>query len=120
MVLQQPIHSIRFSAFLISGERQDEIATRPEALAMEPDERGDQCDVARLHVLRAATVEPAVSFDQLKWVGSPVTTASFTHIQMAHREDGFQPWRVIAVDARHQVPFPVVGSEYFHVSGRKA
>ena len=118
MVLDQPVDAIRFAAFLIGGEREDDVAIGLKAFAVQAEEGLDQDGVGLLHVLGAAAVVVAVFGYELEGVGGPVAAACFDDIEMADEQDGlFAAGAVIADD---QILLAVVGAEQLHVRGGKA
>ena len=87
MVLQQPVHAVRFAAFLVGGEGEDQVAVGAVVFTVEADEVGDQDGVVHLHVLGAAAIEVAVFLDELEGVGGPVGAAGFDDVQVADESE---------------------------------
>ena len=119
VVLDQPVDAVRLAALFIGGEREDDVAVRTEAFALQAEEGLDQDGVGLLHVLGAAAVEVAVFLgDELEGIGGPVVAARFDDVEMADEQDGLLA--ACAVVAHDEVLLAVVGAEQLHVRGGKA
>jgi len=87
VVLDQPVDAIRFAAFLVRREREDDVAIGTEAFAVQAQERFHQDSVGLLHVLGAAAVVVAVFGYKLEGVGGPVAAACFDDIEVADEQE---------------------------------
>jgi hypothetical protein len=106
---EEPVDTIRFAAFFVRGEREDDVAVRLVIFLLQANQRGDQDGIAALHVLGTAAVEVAILLGELKGVYRPVFTARFDHVQVAHEQD----WLLCAcaLQTDDEIAFAVVGAD---------
>src|SRR5579872_7199453 len=108
MIFDEPIDAVEIAAFLIGGERENQVAVGLVVLFFHANEVGDKDGVAFLHVVCAATVEVAGLFNKLKRVSGPVFAARFDNVEMADEEDRLA--LAGAVDAGYEIFLAVVGA----------
>ena len=118
MVLQQPVHSIRLAAFLISSQGQNDVAIRNEALLFHANQRRDHDGVATFHVLGAAAIKVAVLLDKLEWVRSPVLAPGFDHVEMSNQQHRLVLART--VQARNYVFLAIIRAKNMDIAVGKS
>src|SRR4029077_4759921 len=90
MVLDQPVDAVvRTAAFLIGGERHNDVAVRLEPLSPVADQICDPDSGLRLVVSGSAPVKKALLLNELKWVRAPVLAPGFDHIGMREKQERF-------------------------------
>src|SRR5438132_1526207 len=87
VILQEPIDAVRRASFFIGSERENDVTGGHVTFLLESDQSRGHDGVAIFHVLRAAAIEVAVFFDELKRVGGPVFAAGLDHIEMAYKKN---------------------------------
>src|SRR5260370_8513167 len=95
------------SAFFIRRESENDIAVGLVSFTLEADQRGDEHGIVDLHVLRAASVEVAVLFDELEWIRCPILAARFDDIQVADNKDRLDRGSGGAKQPPHHVALPI-------------
>src|SRR6185369_209277 len=74
-MLDQPFDPVIVAALLVGGKREDQVAIGPVILLFKADEVGQQQRIVRLHIGRAASIEPAIGFPELKRIERPIFAA---------------------------------------------
>src|SRR5207247_5675456 len=87
VILQQPIYAVRRASLFIGSEGKNDVAVGHVTFLLKSDQSRGHDGVAIFHVLRAAAIEVAVFFDELKRVGGPVFAAGLDHIEMADEKN---------------------------------
>src|SRR6185312_6596164 len=73
VLLQQKRRPVGISScLLIRGECDDDVACRPEALALQANQTLHERRIAPLHIFRTAPVKPAVLLRELEGIPRPV------------------------------------------------
>jgi len=115
MMLQQPVDPVRAAAFLVSGQRENEVAVWSKPFFPEADEIGDQDGIAVFNVHGAATVKIALLFDKLKGIRGPVLAARLYDIEVSEKKN----WFALACPAQasYQIFLAVIwpGNNYIFV-----
>src|SRR5260370_17149401 len=99
------------SAFFIRRESENDIAVGLVSFTLEADQRGDEHGIVDLHVLRAASVEVAVLFDELEWIRCPILAARFDDIQVADNKDRLERGSGGAMQPREHFALAIVRAE---------
>ena len=118
VVLDQPLGAVEIAAFLVRGQRQDQIAIRCEAFFLQPDQVGDEMRRHRFVVGRAAAVEEAVLLNQGERVHRPVLAFRVDDVEV--REEEKRLAGAGAAEAHDQVALARIGADDLHVGGREA
>src|SRR5580704_6302369 len=108
MIFHQPVDAVKIAAFLIGGQRQNQIAIGLVILFLHANEVGDEDRVSLLHIVGAAPVEVAILLNKFKGIGRPVLTPCFDDVKMANEQD-----RLVLpspVNARDEVLLPIIRS----------
>jgi hypothetical protein len=88
LVLEEPLDAVeRTAAFLVGGERNDEVAVRLEPFALEANEIGDPDRGLGLIVACAAAVEVAVLLDEGERVHAPVFALRLDDVRVGEQQE---------------------------------
>ena len=120
MILQQPAHSIRFPAFLISRQRKNDVAVRNKPFALESNETLDHGCIGLLHILRAAAIEVPILLDQLKWIGRPIGSLRFNHVDVPNDQDRSKRRAGAPAIPCNHIALALVGPKHDDIGSRKA
>src|SRR5258708_27963762 len=103
LVADQPVDAVggHVAALFVRGQREDEVALRPEALALELRQDRHEGGGHRLVVDRAAGGEKAVALLQDEGVRLPIRTQGLDNVQIAEQEQALLA--TLAPEARDQV-----------------
>ena len=114
MVLQKPVDAVRRAAFLVGGERENNVTVGYIPLFLEADQSNRHDGIPALHILRAAAIVEAVFFDELEWIGCPIFAMRLDNIEMTDQQDGFL--RAAPVEAYDQIFLAIIGTENVKVA----
>ena len=120
VLLHKPVRAVELAPFLVGGQGQDEVALRLVALPMQAQESRHQRGIGLLHVLRAATIEVAVLFNELKRIGMPIGAQGLHHIDVAEKEYGLLSRRTGSAVADNEIHLARIRPDQMHVVCRES
>ena len=120
MCLQQPLHAVRRSGFLIGGECNDDVAVRPESFTLHAHQGHQNSRVFALQIQNAASIEEAVLLGQPEGFDRPTLAWRFDHVDMSYDEERTRASR--SVEPRHYIGTAglIRRGEQVHVIRREA
>jgi hypothetical protein len=124
MVLDQPVDAVEVAAFLVGGERENQIAIGRVAFLPEPNQVGDELRRHRLVVAGAAAVEEAVPLQEDERIERPVLALRFDDVEVGEQEQRLArpcTWSPGSrTPAQDEIALPRIRSEHLHVGGWEA
>jgi hypothetical protein len=118
VVFHQPVHAVEAAAFLVGGQREDQIAIRREPFLLQPNQVGDELRRHPFVVSGPAAVEIAVLLEKRERIERPVLALGLHDVEMRQEEERLAS--AGASEPRDEVALARIGTEHLHVSRRES
>ena len=114
MVLHQPVDAVELTAFLVGGQRENQIALGREVLFFQANQVGQELRGHALVVARAASVEPAVMLQKREGIDRPILPLRLDDVEVSEQQQ--RPPRTGAAPSRDEVVLPRIRPDHLQVA----